>query len=189
MSPRLLARWLPNRTLIGDEQVIVFTRRHWFVLVTKYLFMLLLALVPLVAYILFKNVFTTFDDNDIGRAVVILLAGAYYLFIWVSLFTIFIDYYFDLWIVTTHRIIDVEQKGLFNHQVSEQSLESVQDVQSLVKGILPTLLDYGNVTVQTAGARNLFEFKQVPMPAMVARQITKLAEEYRNEHTHPNNPQ
>ncbi len=186
MPPRLVTRWLPNRAMIKDEKVVVFTRRRWFVLLTKYLFMLLLAAVPVVAYILFKNVFTTFDDNDIGRALVILLAGAYYLFIWVSLFTIFIDYYLDIWIVTTHRIIDIEQKGLFNHQVSEQSLESVQDVQSKVKGIVPTLLDYGNVVVQTAGARNLFDFKQVPMPAMIARQITQLAEEYRVKYTHTN---
>lgn len=184
LSP--VTRWLPNRTTIADEKVVIFTRRHWFVLLTKYLFMLLLALVPIVAYFLFKNVFTNFDDNDLGRSIVILVAGAYYLFIWVTLFTIFIDYYLDIWIVTTHRIIDIEQKGLFNHQVSEQSLESVQDVQSIVKGVVPTVLDYGNVIVQTAGARNLFEFKQVPMPAMIAREITKLAEEYRTKHTHTN---
>ncbi len=186
MAPRIAARWLPNGQLIGDEEVVIFTRRHWFVLVTKYLFMFLLSLIPIIAYLLFKNVFTSFDDNDVWRAVVVLTASAYYLFIWVTIFTIFVDYYLDIWIVTTHRIIDIEQKGLFNHQVAEQSLEMVQDVQSAVKGIFPTILDYGTVFIQTAGARSIFEFKQVGMPGVIARTITKLADDYRTKHIHHN---
>lgn len=184
MQLHLAARWLPNKQLIGDEQVVIFTRRHWFALFTKYAFMFLLSLVPVAAYLMTKNVFTDFDSTDLGRAAVIVTASAYYLFIWVTVFTIFIDYYLDIWIVTTHRIIDIEQKGLFNQQMSEQSLEMVQDVQSKVKGIFPTVLDYGEVLVQTAGARNLFNFKQVPRPGIIARTITKLADEYRTKHIH-----
>lgn len=167
------------------ESIVVFTRRHWFVLLTKYLFLLLLALVPVAAYLLFKNVFGSVDGHQLARAVVILLGSAYYLFIWMIMFTIFIDYYLDIWIVTSHRIFDIEQRGLFNYIVSEQSLEMVQDVQSKVQGVLPTLLDYGNVVVQTAGARNLFDFEQVPEPAMIARQIAQLAEAYRATHNRP----
>lgn len=182
--PPFVVRWLPNRQLIGDEQVALFLRRHWFVLFTKYLFIFALALIPIIAYFLFDNAFAGFMSDERAKAVIVLLGSTYYLFIWVTAFTVFIDYYLDIWIVTTHRIIDIEQKGLFNHVVAEQSLEMAQDVSSRVKGIIPTLLDYGTVLVQTAAARNLFEFKQIPEPAQVAQVITKLVDEYRDKHTH-----
>lgn len=177
--PHPAQRWLPNKQLMADETIVLFLRRHWFVLLTKYLFMFLLALIPLVAYYLFDNVFAGFIANPTAEAVVVLTASIYYLFIWVSCFTIFIDFYLDIWIVTSHRIIDIEQKGLFNHQVAEQSLDMVQDVSSRVKGIIPTLLDYGTVLIQTAGTRTLFEFQQTSMPAQVARTISNLAEQHR----------
>lgn len=182
--PHPAQRWLPKKQLIGDETIVLFLRRHWFVLFTKYLFMFLLALIPVVTYELFDNAFSGFISNPTAQAIVILAASVYYLFICVSCFTIFIDYYLDIWIVTNHRIIDIEQKGLFNHQVAEQSLDMVQDVSSRVNGILPTMLDYGVVLVQTAGTRTLFEFKQIPHPSVVARTISSLTEEYREKHSH-----
>lgn len=182
--PPSATRWLPGRQLQGDEQVMLFLRRHWFVLAAKYAFMFLLALIPIVAYFLFDNAFAGFISNEIAKAIVILMASIYYLVIWVTVFTVFIDYYLDIWIVTTHRIIDIEQKGLFNHQVAEQSLEMVQDVSSRVKGVIPTLFDYGFVLVQSAAAKVLFEFKQIPEPAAVAQVISRVANEYRDKHNH-----
>lgn len=183
MSP-YITRWLPNRQLLNGEQVVLFLRRHWFVLFTKYLFMFALALMPVIVYFIFDDVFAGFIANENARAVVILLASVYYLFIWLSVFTIFIDYYLDIWIVTNQRIIDIEQKGLFNHVVAEQTLEMVQDVSSTVKGVIPTLLDYGNVVIQSAGARTLFEFSQVSEPGIVGQTISKLIDDYRDQHTH-----
>ncbi len=180
--PHPAQRWLPNKQLINDETIVLFSRRHWFALFSKYIFMFFLALIPIAVYFLFDNAFAGFTNDTTAKTIVILLASIYYLFIWVSCFTIFIDYYLDIWIVTTHRIIDIEQKGLFNHQVAEQSLDMVQDVSSRVKGIIPTFLDYGTVMIQTAGTRTLFEFKQISQPAVVARTISTLAEQYRERH-------
>lgn len=176
--------WVPRRQLQGDEQIVLFLRRHWFVLVLKYLFVAVLALVPLAAYLLMKESLFDFSPNSAGRTVLTLVASLYYLFLWVSAYNLFIDYYLDLWIVTTHRIIDIEQRGLFNHVVSEQSLENVQDSQSSVKGIFPTLLDFGDVLVQSSGARNLVLFRQVDDPAQVSRTVAKLAAEFRVNHQH-----
>lgn len=184
MSHNQAIYWVPRRQLNGDEQIVLFMRRHWFVLFTKYLFVGLLALVPLIAYLLMKESLFDFSPNSLGRAILTVVSSLYYLFLWVSAYNLFIDYYLDLWIVTTHRIIDIEQRGLFNHIVSEQSLENVQDSQSNVKGIFPTLLDYGDVLVQSSGARNLVLFRQVDDPAHVSRIVSKLAAEFREKHQH-----
>ena len=146
--------------------------------------MFLLALIPIAVYWMIQSMFPNMLLSESGRGLLLLLTSLYYLFIWVTMFTVFVDYYLDIYIVTTHRIVDIEQKGLFNHIVSEQSLERVQDVSSKVKGFFPTFLDYGLVLIQSAAAKNLFHFKQVPEPDVVARKIGNLAQEFRTHHRH-----
>lgn len=182
----LWERWLPNHKRIGDEQIIYFLRRHWFVLFTKYLFLSLFGLIPVFFYFFFGSSFPTLYESSSTRAILLLVTSLYYLFLWVVAFNLFIDYYLDLWIVTSHRIVDREQKGLFNIRVSEQNLSQVQDVSASVKGILPTVIDYGNVLVQSAAAKNLFQFQQIPQPELISREINRIAQEYQKYHDHEN---
>jgi uncharacterized membrane protein YdbT with pleckstrin-like domain len=61
------------------------------------------------------------------------------------------SYYLDVWIITTERIIDIEQHGLFHRAVSEIAVERVQNVTVETPGFLATMLGFGNVKIQTAG--------------------------------------
>ena len=179
---KLWDRWLPNHKRVQDEKIVFFLRRHWFVLFYKYLFFILLAAVPILVYYMVTVSFPGAFSSETGRAILIVVASVYYLYLWTAAFTIFIDYYLDIWIVTTHRIVDIEQRGLFNHVQSEQTLERVQDVSSTVKGVFPTFLGYGTVLIQSAAAKNLFHFRQIPDPDAIAREINRLAKEYKLKH-------
>lgn len=66
-------------------------------------------------------------------------------------FVLWFDYYLDVWIVTNQRIIDVEQIGMFQREVSEFMLNRVQDVTVEIPSFIATLLHYGNLKVHTAG--------------------------------------
>jgi uncharacterized membrane protein YdbT with pleckstrin-like domain len=112
--------------------------------------------------------------NPIIYAFLFLLASAYILFILLFLFSAFIDYYLDVWIVTSQRIINIEQKGLFNREIAEHSLDKIQDVSGEQKGILQTFFSYGNVHVQTAGEIQRFIFQQIDNPFEVIRVINNL---------------
>lgn len=59
-------------------------------------------------------------------------------------------WYFDVFIITDLRIIDIEQKGIFKKTVSEAPLGRIQDVSFRVEGFFQTLFNYGSVTVRTA---------------------------------------
>ena len=63
---------------------------------------------------------------------------------------------FDTWIITSRRIIDIEQQGLFSRHVAEIPLSRVQDITIEVNGILETLLRFGTIRIQTAGERDFF---------------------------------
>ena len=109
---------------------------------------------------------------DIGLK---LFLSIYYLSVWIFFFSQFTDYYLDINIVTNDRILDINQKGLFGRAVSELDLTRVQDVHSEIKGIIPTLLNYGKVEVQTAATEENFHFDQVPNPHKVRQRILELA--------------
>ncbi len=113
--------------------------------------------------------------NPLADTALKLFIAAYYLGIWVFFFSEFTDYYLDIDIVTNDRIVDIVQKGLFGRSVAELDLTRVQDVQSEIKGIIPTLLDYGTVVVQTAAEVENFRFEQVSHPHKVRQRILEMA--------------
>ncbi|MFA6215458.1 MAG: PH domain-containing protein [Patescibacteria group bacterium] len=166
---------IPNRQ--RDEKIIILIRRHYFIILIKFLVWIILAILPFLFYLMMSNVLKGFLPAELFYPIVTLFASIYYLYIWLFAFYSFVDYYLDSWIVTTRRIIDIEQKGLFNQTISEQQLYRIQDVTSEIKGFFATFLNYGNVYVQTAGELERFIFKQVPNPGLVAKKISELAEE------------
>lgn len=71
------------------------------------------------------------------------------------------DYYLDVWIITTKRLIDIRQSSLFSRQISEFQIDRVQDVTIDIHGIIPTLLKFGNLRVETASASS-FTIEDAP---------------------------
>jgi uncharacterized membrane protein YdbT with pleckstrin-like domain len=52
--------------------------------------------------------------------------------------------------VTDKRIIDVEQKQIFDRDITNLRFDKIQDVKVDIHGLIPTMLDFGTVEVQTA---------------------------------------
>jgi len=166
---------LPGK--ISNEKIIKVFRRDFFILIKKILLFALLIFLPLVFfYIIMMWVFPTWLYGEVVYPIFLLIVSFYYLFVWVFFFFSFIDYYLDVWIITSERIIDIQQKGFFARTISEQRLYRVQDVTSEVHGILPTIFKYGNVYAQTAGHTQRFFFHEIPNPSEVRDLIIKLVE-------------
>ena len=83
---------------------------------------------------------------------------------WQFFFIAFIYYYLDSLIITDQRIIQTELISFFN--VSESSIphDQIQDVSIDIYGFLPTILQYGNLNIQTAGTFRKFTFQQIHKP-------------------------
>jgi len=139
-----------------DEEVLIMVRKHWFVIMAELFGIFILVLLPFVAlvgFLIFNQTFATLGvdlyefANLIGFAV-----AAWLLLSLLGGFTIWTHYYLDLWIVTDRRIILVDQIHFFSRNVSVFRLERMQDIEFKVKGIIPTLLNFGTLKAQTAGA-------------------------------------
>ena len=78
-------------------------------------------------------------------------------------FTVWTHYYLDLWVISDRRIIVIDQRGFFNRKVSSFRLERMQDIKVTITGIIATLLNFGTIRAQTAGA-NESNFASGGMP-------------------------
>jgi hypothetical protein len=164
------------------EKVEYFLRRHWLVFFSDIMVVVVLSLIPVAAYFILQYAVPGLIDGPVSRPLLILLGSAYYLTIWLVFLTKFVDYYLDAWIVTNHRIVNIEQRGLFSRTISELDLAKVQDVTSEVKGIIPSVLNFGSVFVQTAGEVERFVFEEVPFPHEIRKRILDLIEDDRVRH-------
>jgi len=106
----------------------------------------------------------------------IFMYSAYYFFVASYFLVMWLDYYFDITIVTNERIIDINQVGLFNRSVSELYLTQVQDVSGAQDGLMQNMFHFGDVTIQTAGGKNYFIIQHVHDSYHVARKIIDLQE-------------
>ena len=168
---------LPNQ--LSGERVIKIIRKDLFILVKKILFAMLLIILPIIFFYIMVKSKPELLTGEISYALIVLGTSAYYLFVWLFFFFSFIDYYLDVWIITSDRILDIQQHGFFSRVIAEQKLFRIQDVTSEVHGIIPTLLHYGDVHVQTAGTRQRFHFREVPFPDQVRDMIIKLVQKKR----------
>ncbi|WKZ26992.1 MAG: PH domain-containing protein [Candidatus Paceibacterota bacterium] len=162
------------------EVTKIVLRRHPFVLLVRFVGMAFLALAPPFLWALLGDLLTT-----LGLRSVAIAAGALYALVWwYGLFYRITMYLLDVWIVTDHRVIDSQQFGLFRRTHAELNLGKIQDISVSVKGGMPTLLDYGDVEIQTAAADKKFLFEQVPHPHHVKDLIMKAHTRYVADHPH-----
>lgn len=162
-----------NLSLAANEEVILTVRRHWFIFLEK------LILEAGTFFILAGGLIAverTFHTNSFDQLLIIFLAGLGLMF-WSAISVSWTNYYLDAWVVTNQRLFDIEQHFLFTRDISEFRLDKVQDITVLVRGIIPTLLDFGNIHVQTAGRSREFILKQIPHPYAIRDRIARAVDD------------
>lgn len=157
----------------------ILVRKHWVVFVIQAFGVLLAAILTI---LFFKYAVNTGATISPGMTFIIMLI---LLILWLSLFTLWTNYYLDIWIVTSRRVINIDQISLFHRSVSSMRDEHVQDVVVQKRGILQELLNYGTLRVQSAGAENrFFIIRGVPNPSMIQKAILEHVEELKKLQEH-----
>lgn len=174
---------LPNQA--PDEKVIMHLWPHPFIFLKIFLIYLVLFSIPLVIYLLLLMTTPEVFEHPFILPILTVLCFAYYLVVLLLAFSIWVDTYLDVWTITNKRIISREQRGLFNRLVSELELYRVQDVSVEQKGFLPTILNYGDLYVQTAGTTERFAFKNIAEPVKISRLIQRLDEDAKKTYFQP----
>jgi uncharacterized membrane protein YdbT with pleckstrin-like domain len=167
----------------NDEDILKVIHRHWFDILQQFFIIILMIFVLVGGFLIVPNVYPDLSRSPDMYHFFLFLENTFALFLWIYVFFIWIDYYFDVWVITSKRIVNIEQKGLFMRHLSELKMERIQDVTVEVNGVIPTVLNYGDVFVQTAGETERFAFRKVPTPYAVKDLIMSLQKEQIAEET------
>jgi len=166
----------PLSVMQPGERVICELKRHPIGLVSVYFVTGLVLAVALSVAILtpFYASFLTSQQKlgvEAAAALVVLLDILFtYVGVWI--------YQGNRWVVTSDSITQIEQVSLFDRHASQLSLANLEDVSAQQNGILQTMLNYGDLIVESAGERSKFVFNFCPDPNEYARKIIAAHEEY-----------
>lgn len=160
----------------ADEEVLFVKRRHPLIYLASFFLFLIMEVLPIAVYFFLQNFMPDILADGFAYMGFVMIASLFMLAGWLQFYAQFVDYYLDFWAVTTKRIVNVEQNGLFGRVISELELSQVQDVTSEINGILPSIFQYGFVYVQSAGEKMRFVFEEIPDPHTIRKQIIELVQ-------------
>ncbi len=133
----------------------------------------------LIISLAFFLIFWLFEHDWWGQSIFGLLV--------LSGFLIFLRTYY-IWnsnycTITTHRIIDSNQKGILEHELSEVSYEKIDDVFVSTKGFFPTLFKYGNLNIKTDEIDG-FVIDKIKNPEQILQTVNEFRQRYLSKYSH-----
>ncbi len=167
-----------------DEQVILFLRSHpatnlhWVGLI------LILFFIPFF-WIEFPLL------SSISPMVRLALTVFWYMGLAFFAFEQLLVWFYNVYIVTNERVIDVDFYGLLYKDVKTAQISRIEDVSYAQRGLFSSFLNYGDVTVETASEQRsdneaegsgAFVFEAVTNPNEVVKVISELIEKEDNKH-------
>ena len=158
-----------------DEKVLLLLRRHIITNVPWILISILLFLVPF-----FYPLFPFLNFLPLRYFPIIIIG--WYLLTFVYIFENFLLWFYNIYIVTTGRVVDVDFYNILYKEVSDARIEKIQDVSYDQNGFVEAFFNYGDILIQTAGEKEEFIFEKVPEPDKVVSIINLLLDKDHDEH-------
>lgn len=106
---------------------------------------------------------------------------AWFLLITAYIYEKFISWYYQVFIITDERIIDINFSNLTYKELSEAKIENIEDVSYKQGGVLRAMFNFGDVVMQTAGAERQFMIESAPEPNRIVKIINELKLEEEHE--------
>ena len=163
---------------LDDEVLLLFLRRHFITNVPWFVKTGIFALVPLVLLIIYST--GVLDLSFLPRNYVAMITIAYYLLLSGYMFMSYLIWFYNIGLVTSERIIDIDFSSIVSENVAATKLPQIEDVSYSQVGVIRSMFDYGDVLIQTAGATDQFVFESVPHPERVIKVINSLISEENN---------
>lgn len=157
-----------------NEKIILFLRRHFITNMGWLFFTFVFSIIPLLFFFLGISLFQIINI-DLPLRIITLVIILYYLFIFTYTLLNFLNWFYNVTIITDKRIVDVDYSGLLYHNVAITRLSQIEDVNYTKAGFLRSIFNYGDVYAQTAGSvSDHFDMLAVPQPEKIANFISDL---------------
>lgn len=159
---------------LDEENIVLILRRHP---ITQVKFLLIAGFLFFVPLLVLPTPLANYLSLSLKTAFVV----GWYMFLISYLLEVFLVWFFNVFIITDERIIDVDFLSLIFKSVSSAKIENIEDVTIATGGVVASIVDYGTVLIQTAGEVPEIQFEDVPQPAKVAKILNELILEEEQE--------
>ena len=157
-----------------EEQIVLFMRQHLIVNIPWMVVALFMATLP--------SIFSFFPPYSL-LPTSFQFAGTLGWYLFVAGYTLakFMGWFFNIYIVTDERIVDVDFKNIFFRKISTAKTKEIQDINIQSSGAFETFFGYGSVFIQTAAEVPEFEFVAIPYPDRVGKILNQLIDHEEQE--------
>lgn len=153
-----------------DEKIFLFLRAHFITNLVWIISSLALIIVPMFFFFIPVN---TFPISLPSQYILVFLIF-YYLAVFSYVLVSFITWFYNISLVTQKRVVDVDFSNVVYHDVAVTKLNLIEDVNFTQTGFVRSVFNFGDVFIQTAGEKNLFDFLAVPRPEKAVNIIQNL---------------
>ncbi len=166
---------IPNQR--NDERIFVFCRRHPVDFLPTIIIILFLLILPIIfiSAIWSEPPTSSMLDPLYVRDMIVLATLIYILILETVTITSWVNYYYNVLIVSDERIVEIAQKGLFSREIKELVFEQIEDVTSKTNGFLNTIFEAGELEIQTAGTQSNFHVSRIPRSDLIVEIIQELS--------------
>ncbi|EKE29581.1 MAG: hypothetical protein ACD_2C00141G0003 [uncultured bacterium (gcode 4)] len=160
------------RNLQPWEEVRMVLQRHWIALVYILWYFIFLVVSLIFMIYLWNTISLVWDYINV---ILVIYTCVFILFMYVN----WMRYELDLYVITTKRIIGLEETAFLNRHLSECSLDKVQEVNARTTWLLSNLLNYWEVRIHTASENSDFNMPLMPDAFENARKISNFINEFK----------
>lgn len=156
------------------EEVVLFLRQHWIVNLGWIVMSALALTIP--------SVFSFFlPYAGLPASYQLVVTMTWYLFVAGYALVKLMGWFFNIYILTDERVVDIDFTNVLARKVSVAKIEEIQDVSVVSRGALQTFLNYGSVFIQTAAEVPEFDFVNIPYPDKVGTVISQMIDQEEQE--------
>jgi uncharacterized membrane protein YdbT with pleckstrin-like domain len=176
-----LASYCPRPLGVGfdlqheDEQVLLMIRQHPIVNIPWIVITILLTIAPFV-FLPLVPILSFFPV----KFHVIAFIG-WYLMVFGYALEQFLVWFFNIYIITDERVIDMDFYNLLFKRVSEAKIDRIEDITTANSGLLQSIVDFGDIQIQTSAEIPEIEFEKIPHPDRVQKLLSELIDQEEQE--------
>ena len=160
-----LRQYLFSDYLEDEEEIIFVAHRHFFVFVSDVFRVVVFhALIPIGFWFLFPQLLAVY---------------AIWFFIGVArILLVLQDWFYDCWLITSRGVVGVEWTGYFERTSSRVEYQSIEGMSYTIKGVMPTMFNYGSVTLAKLGGATSVTLKDAYNPKRVEKNLVSAQERF-----------
>lgn len=144
-----------------DEKFVCFFRHHWFDLLREFIYFTIFMAFIIISLKYITEIQEFLRGNREMKIFffAIFLGVTFYLH---RFFINMIDYFTNIGIITDRRIIDHEKTLFFVDNLDSIELSQIQNIEKNENGLLPNLLEYGDIKIFLNASSTVKTFHRVP---------------------------